>query len=78
MGPGDLAPDHPDLGAANLLLSLVDIRNLLAEVEAIQAVSRHVPFNPPGVQTYLAALVSSTPSILIRLVLEWVTCRLRW
>lgn len=52
MGPGDLAPDHPDLGAANLLLSLVDIRNLLAEIEAIQAVSRHVPFNPECKHTW--------------------------
>lgn len=33
MGAGDLAPDHADLGAANLLLSLVDERDLLAEVE---------------------------------------------
>lgn len=35
MRAGDLAPDHSDLGAANLLLSLVDVRNLLAEVEAV-------------------------------------------
>jgi hypothetical protein len=33
VGAGNLAPDHSDLGSANLLLGLVDIRNLLAEVE---------------------------------------------
>jgi hypothetical protein len=31
--PGDLAPDHTDLGATDLLLSPVDIGDLLAEVE---------------------------------------------
>lgn len=39
MGPGDLAPDHPDLGAADLLLSPVDIGDLLAKVEARITVS---------------------------------------
>lgn len=34
VGTGDLAPDHADLGAADLLLGLVDVGNLLAEVEA--------------------------------------------
>lgn len=34
VGAGDLAPDHSDLRAANLLLGLVDVGNLLAEVEA--------------------------------------------
>ena len=33
--PSDLAPDHSDLGAADLLLRLVDVRDLLAKVEAI-------------------------------------------
>lgn len=33
MRPGDLAPDHADLGSADLLLALVDERDLLAEVE---------------------------------------------
>lgn len=33
MCPGDLAPDNPDLGAADLLLAPVDESNLLAEVE---------------------------------------------
>jgi hypothetical protein len=35
MRPGDLAPDHTDLGAADLLLSPVDIRNPLAKVKAV-------------------------------------------
>lgn len=30
---GDLAPDHADLGAADLLLAPVDESNLLAEIE---------------------------------------------
>jgi hypothetical protein len=34
MWPGDLAPDHADLGASDLLLAAVDVGNLLAEVEA--------------------------------------------
>ena len=34
MWPGDLAPDHADLGAADLLLGAVDIGDLLALVEA--------------------------------------------
>lgn len=33
MGSSDLAPDHSDLGAADLLLRLVDVRDLLAKVE---------------------------------------------
>jgi hypothetical protein len=77
VGAGNLAPDHPDLGSANLLLGLVDICDLLAEVEAMLS---QLPgsFLHLGVRnTYLAALWSSTPSILIRLVLEWVVCRER-
>lgn len=35
----DLAPDHADLGAADLLLAPVDESNLLAEIEAIMNVS---------------------------------------
>lgn len=33
MRPGDLAPDHADLGSADLLLAPVDEGNLLAKVE---------------------------------------------
>lgn len=33
MRPGDLAPDHADLGSSDLLLALVDICDLLAKVE---------------------------------------------
>lgn len=65
--PGNLAPDNADLGAADLLLSTVDVGDLLAEVEAgkLSALS----FWSRGIgEPYLAALVSSTPSILIRLV----------
>jgi hypothetical protein len=36
---GDLAPDHADLGTADLLLAPVDESNLLAEIEAIMNVS---------------------------------------
>lgn len=39
MWSGDLAPDHADLGAADLLLAPVDESNLLAEIEAIMTVS---------------------------------------
>lgn len=35
MRTSDLAPDDADLGATNLLLGLVDVRHLLAEVEAV-------------------------------------------
>ena len=35
MRAGDLAPDDPDLGTADLLLALVNVGNLLAEVEAV-------------------------------------------
>lgn len=36
---GDLAPDHSDLAAADLLLGLVDVGDLLAEVEAVASPS---------------------------------------
>lgn len=35
MWSGNLAPDHADLGAADLLLASVDIGDLLASIEAI-------------------------------------------
>jgi hypothetical protein len=37
---GNLAPDDSDLSAPDLLLCLVDVCDLLAEVEAIEVVSR--------------------------------------
>lgn len=40
VGAGNLAPDHPDLGAADLLLALVDVGDLLAEVEATSTLAR--------------------------------------
>ena len=33
MWPGNLAPDHADLGAADLLLATVDVGDLLSEIE---------------------------------------------
>jgi hypothetical protein len=39
MGTSDLAPDHADLGAADLLLATRDIGDLLAEVEAAATVN---------------------------------------
>lgn len=39
MRPGDLAPDDADLGAADLLLAPVDVRDLLAKVEAVSQVN---------------------------------------
>lgn len=80
MRTSDLAPDHADLGAADLLLALVHKGDLLAEVEAVKMVSSADSYETHGfgAVTYLAAGVSSTPSILIRLVLGWVVCRLRW
>lgn len=35
MWSGNLAPDHADLGAADLLLATVDEGDLLAKVEAV-------------------------------------------
>lgn len=80
MRAGDLAPDDADLGATDLLLGLVDVRNLLAKVEAVLFCSSESGMQSQHriLATYLAASVLSTPSILIRLVDGWVTCRERW
>ena len=79
MRPGHLAPDDADLGAAHLLLSPVDIRNLLAKVEAVFLVNPQSSASWHMVRaTYLAAAVSSTPSIFTRLVLGWTVWRPRW
>lgn len=43
MRAGDLAPNDADLGTADLLLSLVDERNLLAEVEAVSLSALVIP-----------------------------------
>lgn len=83
---GDLAPDDPDLGSADLLVGAVDVGNLLAKVEAAHNMSVRVPPADAAypasrhvlVAAYLAALVSSTPSILIRLVPGCVVWRPRW
>lgn len=82
MRSGNLAPDHADLGAADLLLATVDEGDLLAEVEAVFALTLVLlpspSFSARDCETYLAAFVLSTPSILIRLVPGWVMLRERW
>ena len=79
MWPCHLAPDDADLGAAHLLLAPVDIRDLLAQVEAVSFVNDGPLARwDPACETYLAPGVSSTPSILMRLVLGWVLWRPRW
>lgn len=40
MRAGDLAPDHADLGTADLLLAAVDVGDLLAQVEAVIRLER--------------------------------------
>lgn len=70
MGPGDLAPDHADLRSPDLLLSPVDVGDLLAEVEAAKQYQYAGSGTDHREETYLAALVSSTPSIFTRLVPE--------
>ena len=78
MWPRHLAPDDADLGAAHLLLPPVDIRDLLAQVEAASRINnRPLARGVRLAETYLAPVVSSTPSILIRLVLGWVLWRPR-
>jgi hypothetical protein len=76
--PGHLAPDNADLGSSDLLLATVYVGDLLAEVEATLTVSGSVLIPDSNTLTYLAALVSSTPSILTRLVLGCVVRRPRW
>lgn len=66
--PGDLAPDDSDLGAADLLRGAVDEGNLLSEVEAVLLISHAGLRLPNSIPPHLAALGSSTPSILIKLV----------
>ena len=79
VGTSDLAPDHADLGAADLLLSTRDIGDLLTEVEAATTVNiTLITCTWIGQETYLALSVLSTPSILMRDVLAWVVCLLRW
>lgn len=46
MRPGHLAPDDADLGAAHLLLTPVDIRNPLSQVEAISRVNSRPSARP--------------------------------
>lgn len=67
--PGDLAPDDADLGSPDFLLGAVDVGDLLSGVETRQEISTLLR-NPTIAKTYVAALVSSTPSIFTRLVPE--------
>jgi uncharacterized membrane protein YkvI len=64
MWSGNGTPDDPDLRTSNLSLRTVNESNLLSEVEAGVLVSGLLL--PIFQFTYFAALVSSTPSILIR------------
>ena len=65
--PSDLAPDYPDVRAANLTLRPVNESNLLAQVEAAIVLVGRPKSQSMSSATYFAALVSSTPSILIKL-----------
>lgn len=76
--PGDLAPDDTDLGTADLLGCAVDESDLLAEVEAVVSLSILCAYIQCVDDAHLAALGSSTPSILIRLVPGLVLRLPRW
>ena len=65
MRPGDLAPDHPNVGAADLTLSTVNESDLLAKVEAgglgvVNALNLHQ--GGVGVGGVLGALVAQVAS----------------
>lgn len=77
MWPRHLAPDDANFGAPDLLLTTVNIRDTLAEVEAV-TINLVFEQGDRMYATYLAALVSSTPSILMRLVRGCVVRRPRW
>jgi hypothetical protein len=53
--PGHLAPDDADLGAAHLLLTPVDIRNPLAQVEAVSRVNPRFPHVMSGSSNVLGS-----------------------
>lgn len=81
MWSGNLSPDNSDLGSSNLSLRTVDESDLLAEVETgftVSIVGSHSQHFVPPRETYVAALVSSTPSILIKLVPGVVLRLPRW
>lgn len=75
MWPRHLAPDDPDLGSSDFPLCAVDECDLLAKVEAVRGQSMSECSRGAS---YLAAFVSSTPSILIRLVPGVVLRLPRW
>ena len=61
-----LAPDHPNLRPPNLLLCTVHESDLLASVESSTRLALFGGVD--STTTHIAAFVSSTPSILMRLV----------
>lgn len=68
MWAGDLAPDHANLRSPDLTLGSVDECDLLSGIEAIIELDRGSSIDAIyGRGIYLAALVSSTPSSLIKL-----------
>jgi len=69
-------PDNPNLWSSNLSVRTVNESNLLSEIEAGILSAYWVYYNCNV--TYFAALVSSTPSILIREVFGLVTRLPRW
>jgi len=77
MWPSDLAPNNSDLWSSDLFLRTVNESNLLSEVEAEITVSIF-SCQSQTLQTYFAALVSSTPSIWIKLVFGLVLRLPRW
>lgn len=76
--PGDLAPDDPYLASPDLLGCPVDESDLLSEVETAVRVRPKCPLHISNVESYVAALGSSTPSILTNEVLGLVLRLPRW
>lgn len=78
MRSGDLAPNDSDLGAADLLGCTVHESDLLSEVEAVETLSAMCATSRTRDVAHLAALESSTPSSLIKLVPGLVLRLPRW
>lgn len=70
MWPRNLAPDHSNLGSTNLFLSTIDKSNFLSEIETGESIRQL--FLNFHIQSYVAALGSSTPSILIKLLRRYL------
>lgn len=78
MWPGDLAPDNPYLASPDLLGCPVDESDLLSEVETAEPVRPNCLLDRADTESYVAALGSSTPSILTNEVLGLVLRLPRW